>query len=56
MPADSPAPSYAFKIQFAHSDRERVEFLFELYEQLTAPRTAGLDKKPKRKRKTGELE
>ena len=34
-----------------HSDRERVEFLFELYEKLTAPLTAGLDKKPKRKRK-----
>jgi hypothetical protein len=34
-----------------HSDRERVEFLFELYEKLTAPLTAGLDKKPKRKRR-----
>jgi hypothetical protein len=34
-----------------HSDRERVEFLFELYEKLTAPLTAGLDKKAKRKRK-----
>ncbi|MSQ97046.1 MAG: DNA methylase [Gemmataceae bacterium] len=31
------------------SDRERVEFLFALYEKLTAPLTAGL-KEPKRKR------
>ena len=35
-----------------HSDRERVEFLFERYEMLTAPLTAGLDKKQKRKRKS----
>ena len=34
------------------SDRERVEFLFTLYEKLTNPLTAGLsDSKPKRKRK-----
>ncbi len=33
-----------------HSDRERVEFLFVLYEKLTAPLTAGLDSgKGKRK-------
>ena len=31
------------------SDRERVEFLFRLYEKLTSPLTAGL-KEPKRKR------
>src|SRR5262249_17465992 len=31
------------------SDRERVEFLFALYEKLTAPLTAGL-KEPKRRR------
>jgi hypothetical protein len=31
------------------SDRERVEFLFKLYEKLTAPLTAGL-KEPKRRR------
>ena len=31
------------------SDRERVEFLFALYEKLTAPLTAGL-KDPKRRR------
>jgi hypothetical protein len=30
------------------SDRERVEFLFGLYEQLTTPLTAGLEKKPRR--------
>ena len=39
-----------------HSDRERVEFLFELYEKLTAPLTAGLDKKPKRKREKEETD
>jgi len=33
------------------SDRERVEFLFALYEKLTAPLTAGL-KEPKRRRKS----
>jgi hypothetical protein len=32
------------------SDRERIEFLFQLYEQLTAPLTAQADK-PKRTRK-----
>jgi hypothetical protein len=32
------------------SDRERVEYLFQLYEQLTAPLTAQADK-PKRTRK-----
>ena len=31
------------------SDRERVEFLFALYEKLTAPLTAGLNE-PKRRR------
>ena len=31
------------------SDRERVEFLFALYEKLTTPLTAGL-KEPKRRR------
>ena len=31
------------------SDRERVEFLFALYEKLTSPLTAGL-KEPKRGR------
>ena len=31
------------------SDRERVEFLFALYEKLTAPLTAGL-KEPKKRR------
>jgi hypothetical protein len=30
------------------TDRERVEFLFDLYEKLTTPLTAGLDKKPRR--------
>ena len=39
-----------------HSDRERVEFLFELYEKLTAPLTAGLDRKSRRKRKKEETE
>lgn len=33
------------------SDRERVEFLFALYEKLTAPLTAKL-KEPKRRRKS----
>jgi hypothetical protein len=34
------------------SDRERVEFLFTLYEKLTNPLSAGIkDEKPKRKRK-----
>ncbi|MFN0199693.1 MAG: class I SAM-dependent DNA methyltransferase [Planctomycetaceae bacterium] len=33
------------------SDRERVEFLFALYEKITAPLTAGLDK-PIRRRKS----
>ncbi len=33
------------------SDRERVEFLFALYEKLTTPLTAGL-KEPKRRRQT----
>lgn len=32
-----------------HSDRERVEFLFALYEKLTTPLTAGL-KELKRRR------
>ena len=34
-----------------HSDRERVEFLFALYEKLTSPLTAGLPDKISRKRK-----
>jgi hypothetical protein len=33
------------------SDRERVEFLFALYEKLTAPLTAGLKEGPKKKAK-----
>ena len=33
-----------------HTDRERVEYLFALYEKLTAPLTAGLDAKPKKPR------
>jgi hypothetical protein len=32
------------------SDRERVEFLFELYEKLTAPLTADLKPTGRRKR------
>lgn len=39
------------------SDRERVEYLFQLYEQLTAPLTAQADKpKRTRKKKTDEAE
>ncbi len=34
-----------------HTDRERVEYLFALYEKLTAPLTAGLDAKPKKPRR-----
>ncbi len=33
------------------SDRERVEFLFALYEKLTAPLTAGI-KEPRKRRKS----
>lgn len=32
------------------TDRERVEFLFALYEKLTAPLTAGVDAKKRRKK------
>ena len=35
-----------------HTDRERVEYLFALYEKLTAPLTAGLEAKPKKPRRT----
>jgi len=38
------------KAEFA-SDRERVEFLFQLYEKLTAPMMALANAKPKRTRK-----
>jgi hypothetical protein len=34
------------------SDRERVEYLFELYERLAAPLTA--DVKPRRRKKSAE--
>ena len=36
-----------------HSDRERVEFLFALYEKLTSPLTAGLGS-GKKKRKAAD--
>jgi len=39
-----------YRVKPFDSDRERVEFLFALYEKLTAPLTAGL-KEPKRGRK-----
>jgi hypothetical protein len=39
------------KVEFA-SDRERVEFLFQLYEQLTAPMMVLASAKQKRGRKT----
>ncbi len=39
------------------SDRERVEYLFQLYEQLAAPLTAQADKpKRTRKKKTEDAE
>jgi hypothetical protein len=35
------------------SDRERVEFLFALYEKLTAPLVAPMNKTPRRKKAAG---
>jgi len=39
-----------------HTDRERVEFLFALYEKLTSPLTANLDTGKKKRGKKGEGE
>ena len=39
-----------YRAEAFHSDRERVEYLFALYEKLTAPLTVGL-KEPKRPRR-----
>ena len=36
------------------SDRERVEYLFGLYEQLTTPLTAGLEPKRRTRARGGE--
>jgi len=43
------AVDQCYRSQPFESDRQRVEFLFSLYEKLTAPLVALANKKPKRK-------